>query len=861
MKFKVLGFWGDENYGPYEIKHGGSIDKYWEEVNKKTGNRYTWNDIAIDKDQILPPLMPIRDLTLEGYSTGNEEYHVVFEEFEENGGYENKEIKTVLAKSEDCSEQNFTGGRELIGFTWRYVTKPGMESDSPKYNLDTEEWEVRTYYTRNKNKIAFHTNIGDDIREIPDVYFDKDIGEIITKSYIGKDYIVDKTIRDDGYIFKGWYDNKSLVGDAVSFANKKMPDNSLIFYAKWEAPKHTVIVHRDFNNNNKKDKIIVDDGNTINKVLEKNIPGGLTEEDFLGWYWLNNDDFQLFDLSLPIKEDIELYPVWKNITFKIKYEPGGGSGEIKDDTKYFLGSLGLIKSADKIEHAENKHFIGWKDEESGKIYYPGRHIKVLKNINLIAQWTSEALEAKLKYSGNGGSLIEGKQGEFEIENNNEHIIEDNMFEKQGYKFISWNTEVNEAGEGIGSEYKPGDIIIVDNNGENELYAIWEKIPSKFESLKTVDRKEARQGEELNYTIEVKNTGNVILENINIIDNLPKGLTYIDNSLKLNGAILEENIENNIINVSVPSIDIEGVSKLTFKVLVANDIEGKVINIGEVINPNDPSQADKPSVEVVIIPKEANSGGNGGSSGGSGGSSGGSGGRKTREKNTDKIEKDKIENKLNRKDHNEYIKGYPDNSVRPEGLITREEVATVFYRLLNEDYREIIKTEEHKFIDVEYDRWSKKYIASLARGEILSGYKDGSFRPSENITRAELATIASRFDKLSYFEGNKFIDIDNHWANKYINSASEKGWVNGYLDKTFRPNKFITRAEFIELVNNVLNRKVSRENILENSRKFNDLDSEKWYYEAIKEATNSHYYERLDGELEKWTEIYYPKLDM
>ncbi len=217
--------------------------------------------------------------------------------------------------------------------------------------------------------------------------------------------------------------------------------------------------------------------------------------------------------------------------------------------------------------------------------------------------------------------------------------------------------------------------------------------------------------------------------------------------------------------------------------------------------------------------------------------------------------------LNKKDHFQYIQGYPDGTVKPEGNITRDEVAAVFYRLLTDEYRNSIKTDTHKFSDVAASRWSNVHIATLAKVGIVTGYTDGTFRPGNYITRAELATIASRFDKLSPFESDKFSDIKGHWANKYINSAAQKGWVNGYSDGTFKPDQYITRAEFVTLVNNVLERRVSIGEILPESKQFPDLPKNKWYYEAMQEAINSHYYYRLDNSYEDWVEIYYPKLEM
>ena len=116
------------------------------------------------------------------------------------------------------------------------------------------------------------------------------------------------------------------------------------------------------------------------------------------------------------------------------------------------------------------------------------------------------------------------------------------------------------------------------------------------------------------------------------------------------------------------------------------------------------------------------------------------------------------------------------------------------------------------------------------------FPDGTFRPSNSITRAELATIASKFDKLSPFVADNFSDITGHWANQYINSAAQKGWVKGYEDGTFRPEQPITRAEFVTLVNNVLGRKVLKENILPDAKTFPDLSPNAWYYEAMMELS-------------------------
>ena len=217
--------------------------------------------------------------------------------------------------------------------------------------------------------------------------------------------------------------------------------------------------------------------------------------------------------------------------------------------------------------------------------------------------------------------------------------------------------------------------------------------------------------------------------------------------------------------------------------------------------------------------------------------------------------------LNMVDHYAYIQGYPDETVRPQGNITREEVAAVFFRLLDPTYRETIRTTEEDYSDVAESRWSVKHIGTLSNGQVLTGYADGSFKPGTFMTKAELATVASRFDALSEPGDVKFSDVSGHWAEKYILSAAAKGWVKGYEDGTFKPDQYITRAEFVTLVNNVLERRVHEENILPDAIQFKDLQKGKWYYEAMQEAINSHNYERAADSYEKWTEIFYPVNEM
>jgi hypothetical protein len=208
--------------------------------------------------------------------------------------------------------------------------------------------------------------------------------------------------------------------------------------------------------------------------------------------------------------------------------------------------------------------------------------------------------------------------------------------------------------------------------------------------------------------------------------------------------------------------------------------------------------------------------------------------------------------LEKFDHFAYVIGYPEGDVRPMNNITREEVAMIFYRLLTDASRDQLLSDVNPFTDVESNRWSNRAISTLYNADIISGYPDGTFKPSDPISRAEFATIAAKFDDLDLGNSSKFSDIFGHWAEKYITSAENKGWINGYPDMTFKPEQDITRAEAMTLINNVLERSVPEENIHPDAIFWPDNPSTEWYFEAIMEATNSHDYVIEEDGDELWT---------
>lgn len=208
-------------------------------------------------------------------------------------------------------------------------------------------------------------------------------------------------------------------------------------------------------------------------------------------------------------------------------------------------------------------------------------------------------------------------------------------------------------------------------------------------------------------------------------------------------------------------------------------------------------------------------------------------------------------KPEREKHLAYVIGYPDGHVRPEKPITRAEIATILFRLLEEKNREVLLTKSNSFIDVKDGDWFNIAVSTLVKAKVIEGYEDGTFKPQNNITRAELATIISKFSSL---KGGStiFPDTKGHWADKYINSAYASGWIDGYEDGSFRPQREITRAEMAAMINRFLDRAVESENMLPGMIIFVDNTMDKWYYCDIQEATNSHEYIRINKQVPKRT---------
>lgn len=398
--------------------------------------------------------------------------------------------------------------------------------------------------------------------------------------------------------------------------------------------------------------------------------------------------------------------------------------------------------------------------------------------------------------------------------------------------------------------------------------------SSFTVTKTVDKDEFKKaGEVLTYTVTVKNTGEKKLENLAITDSLVK-LTEKSFTLDVGEektftytyTVTEEDVkEKKVKNTATVTLDKESkedsaTSKFKEepekpKPPVENTITEYVDTQDKKLLP--PKDGDQPK-EVIpgyeYIKTEKTTAGI----------------KTTIRHIYKKIVKDgppkitfwtypkasePVSDKglLNKEDHKAYMFGYPDKTFGPDRNMTREEVTTMFARLLK-DYPRARRTYAIPYSDVSQKDWSYEAIGFMTEKGMIKGYEDGTFRPKEAVTRAEFATIASRFDALRTGEANRFSDLpETHWAVEAINSAAAKGWVKGYPDGTFKPDQKITRSEVVSITNIMLDRFADKDFVrshLHEMIEFTDLTEGNWAYFPIMEATHGHDYTRKAAEQEE-----------
>jgi hypothetical protein len=198
-------------------------------------------------------------------------------------------------------------------------------------------------------------------------------------------------------------------------------------------------------------------------------------------------------------------------------------------------------------------------------------------------------------------------------------------------------------------------------------------------------------------------------------------------------------------------------------------------------------------------------------------------------------------------HKKYIAGYEDNTFRPFNNITRAEVATIMANVL--DFKGDI-TSSRSYTDLSESHWAYKNIIAVTEEGLFTGYLDGSFHPDSYITRAEFATVLANYLQLKNVEHDRlnFSDISNHWAKNFIEEIYRIRLIEGYIEngeRMFKPDSNITRSEAVTIINKML----FRGPLFGAELPFNDVEEDYWAFGHIAESSIDHFYTRNEDESE------------
>ena len=662
-----------------------------------------------------------------------------------------------------------------------------------KYQVDG--YHVDGYVAGVPVKVTYHSNYG----TIPGTTDDsREVAAMSGDTYTVLDNMF--TVPT-GFSFGGWY----VDGNKYEVGSKHLLMTDLHLYAKWVPNPYTVTWKNaddavnslatekvDYNNKPTKDP----------KDQASKASDAQYTYEFAGWKLAGTADTALVDpTTIAVVKDVTYIAVFKPITrqYTVTYYVDGEKQG--DEETYNYGTLVKIRgNAVKEGHT----FSGWKiGSEAAKDF------EIKSNVIIQGFFTQNTQHYTINKHFYNEKDVEVKVENGKTKTGNEYALVAELYK---------NDAVNQTVDGKTYVYVPGLTKVTDN---------LEKLTKDV----TID---------LYYYLDVKGgekpdeTGN----------GTPDAWEYRLAFKVVNGEW--NNGGNADIVVYVPFKDYKNGDELKYVVVPITRIPavGDKPNSGYRAGswdttPVGNAKVEKDTVFTYTYARRSSSGGGGGGS----------------RKPTVTIP-DNVPTGLNGDDHYAYIVGYPDSTVRPQNGITRAEVATIFFRLLTDETRNANSTKSNSYSDVAAGAWYNHAVSTLSAMGIVKGDSQGKFNPNAPITRAEFAAIAARFDDKANTTAVDFSDIASHWAKDEISAAANNGWINGYTDGTFRPNNKITRAEAMTLVNRVLRRLPETAEDLHNDMiKWSDnSDTSAWYYLAVQEATNSHYYDLKENKHEKWSKL-------
>ena len=602
---------------------------------------------------------------------------------------------------------------------------------------------------------------------------------------------------------------------------------------------------------------------------------------FLGWF---TEADEAFDLTTPITKSMTLTAKWERNTYTIIYHGNGGVKVDGNKTHEQLTSKKLpIGEPTTLENAEftrdNYRFLGWSYFENGSVYFNAAEKNVLfeesdidenGNVHLYAIWKRLSYPVTLRYNANTTDEVTNMPEPLEQTKdsdetgNAEFNISGMIPGRAGYRFLGWAVNKPDAAEDD-IDFKAGEssIFVVNYQDDITLYAVWQELYTvtySYDPSLPAEVQATIPKDPDTYTVGQKVTTAAKPNSVRVGENIWTFKTW-----KLDGVEVAPNTQVEMVS---GGLHFEGIweTKLIHYSLTIQYVDKKGKELAEshmdLLSKGEAYKVDSPkikgyklknkddaviegtmpgrnlTIEVVYIKK---------STGGS------SGTIDSPNKPTTKAPA----LTLNTDDHFAFINGYPDGSVQPEGNVTRAETAAILYRIMGDACQSYYKTNSSSYSDVARGDWYNTYVATLENaGVIVDTRTNGKFRPNDAITRAELASMIAQFADLESASAAKFNDVGSrYWAAEEIAIAAKMGWINGYPDGSFRPDRNVTRAELMAMVNRALGRTPkSADDLLSGMKTWRDnANVNAWYYLDVQEATNDHTYTK-SGTHETWKKL-------
>ena len=602
---------------------------------------------------------------------------------------------------------------------------------------------------------------------------------------------------------------------------------------------------------------------------------------FLGWF---TEAGEAFDLSSTITKSMTLTAKWERNTYTIIYHGNGGvkvdgnkTHEQLTSKKLPIGEPTTLKNAEFTR--DNYAFLGWSYFENGSVYFKAAEKGVLfeesdfdenGNVHLYAIWKRLSYPVTLRYNANTTDEVTNMPEPLEQTKdsdetgNAEFNISGMIPGRAGYRFLGWAVNKPDAAEDD-IDFKAGEssIFVVNYQDDITLYAVWQELYTvtySYDPSLPAEVQATIPKDPDTYTVGQKVTTAAKPNSVRVGENIWTFKTW-----KLDGVEVAPNTQVEMVS---GGLHFEGIweTKLIHYSLTIQYVDKKGKELAEshmdLLSKGEAYKVDSPkikgyklkdkddavikgtmpgrnlTIEVVYIKKSTG---------------GGSGTIDSPNKPTTKAPA----LTLNTDDHFAFINGYPDGSVQPEGNVTRAETAAILYRIMGDACQSYYKTNSSSYSDVARGDWYNTYVATLENaGVIVDTRTNGKFRPNDAITRAELASMIAQFAGLESASAAKFNDVGSrYWAAEEIAIAAKMGWINGYPDGSFRPDRNVTRAELMAMVNRALGRTPkSEDDLLSGMKTWRDnANVNAWYYLDVQEATNDHTYTK-SGTHETWKKL-------